>query len=425
MMHVDEWKAFFAAVGYTGGLLLVHPMNAELSQRLLHDMMRIRAVEEAIVVRYSEQKMRCPVHLSIGQEAPSAAAAWYCVHDLAVSGHRAHAHYLAKGGDLSAMIAEIYGKATGCACGKGGSMHLVDERAGFMGSTAIVGGTVPVGVGLALAKWLAKGDDIVCIFIGDAVLETGVFFESANFAVLRRLPVLFLCENNLYSVYSPLTVRQPSGRSLAGVAAGIGLSTSSGDGNDVQAAHDLIAAAVGKIRAGGGPQFVELATYRWREHCGPLYDNDIGYRTVEEFEKWKLRDPVAAFHRPAARSEGHRRQVAQGDRERASTGRSRPPSGSPSSPRSPSRTSALRTFTAHEQDELRRGDPRWACRGPGAGPPRHRVRPGCAGPKGRLWHDDVVAAAVRLRPRVRHADVRERHDRNRRRGGARWLAARF
>ena len=122
-----------------------------------------------------------------------------------------------------------------------------------------------------------------------------MFFESANFAVLRRLPVLFLCENNLYSVYSPLAVRQPSGRSLAGVAAGIGLSTSSGDGNDVQAAHELIAAAVGKIRAGGGPQFVELATYRWREHCGPLYDNDIGYRTVEEFETWKRRDPVAAF----------------------------------------------------------------------------------------------------------------------------------
>jgi pyruvate dehydrogenase E1 component alpha subunit len=107
--------------------------------------------------------------------------------------------------------------------------------------------------------------------------------------------VLFLCENNLYSVYSPLSVRQPPGRSLAAVAAGIGLGASSGDGNDVAAAHDLIAAAVATVRGGGGPQFVELTTYRWREHCGPLFDNDIGYRTVEEFEDWKLRDPIASF----------------------------------------------------------------------------------------------------------------------------------
>ncbi|MBS0546260.1 MAG: thiamine pyrophosphate-dependent dehydrogenase E1 component subunit alpha [Proteobacteria bacterium] len=271
-------------------------MNADLSRRLLRDMIRIRAVEEGIVTRYSQQKMRCPVHLSVGQEGPSVAVgAVLRPTDLAVSGHRAHAHYLAKGGDLPAMIAEIYGKATGCCSGKGGSMHLVDERVGFMGSTAIVGGTVPVGVGLALAKSLGAGDDIVCIFIGDAVLETGVFYESASFAVLRQLPVLFLCENNLYSVYSPLSVRQPEGRSLAGVAAGIGLGTSSGNGNDVAEAYDLIAAAVAKIRSGGGPQFVELATYRWREHCGPLFDNDIGYRTVEEFEDWKARDPIAAF----------------------------------------------------------------------------------------------------------------------------------
>ncbi len=271
-------------------------MNAELSRRLLHGMMRIRAVEEGIVARYNQQKMRCPVHLSVGQEAPSAAAgAVLRPTDLAVSGHRAHAHYLAKGGDLPAMLAEIYGKATGCASGKGGSMHLVDERVGFMGSTAIVGGTVPVGVGLALAQSLRLGDDIVCVFIGDAVIETGVFYESANFAVLRQLPVLFLCENNLYSVYSPLSVRQPPGRSLVHVAAGIGLGTSSGDGNDVAASHDLIAAAVAKIRSGDGPQFVELATYRWREHCGPLFDNDIGYRTVEEFEEWRLRDPIARF----------------------------------------------------------------------------------------------------------------------------------
>ena len=271
-------------------------MSEDLSARLLREMIRIRAVEEAIAARYSEQKMRCPTHLSIGQEAPAAAAgAVLRSTDMAVSGHRAHAHYLAKGGDLPAMIAEIYGKVTGCAKGKGGSMHLIDESAGFMGSTAIVGGTVPVGVGLALSRSILGTDDVVCIFIGDAVLETGVFYEAANFALVRRLPVLFLCENNLYSVYSPLSVRQPPGRSLVAVATGLGLHATGGDGNDVLAAYALIDEAVARIRAGGGPQFVELATYRWREHCGPNFDNDIGYREPSEFAEWQSRDPIARF----------------------------------------------------------------------------------------------------------------------------------
>lgn len=271
-------------------------MRMELPKELLRSMMRIRAVEEAIAAHYGEQKMRCPVHLSIGQEAPSAAAgAVLQADDLAVSGHRAHAHYLAKGGNLNAMIAEIYGKASGCAGGKGGSMHLVDESVGFMGSTAIVGGTVPVGVGLALAQQLKRTGKIVCVFIGDAVMETGVFFEAANFAVVRGLPVLFLCENNLYSVYSPIAVRQPPGRLLTRVAQGVGLSANHGDGNDVRASYDLISKAVERLRGGGGPEFVELATYRWREHCGPFYDNDIGYRTTGEFEEWKARDPILAL----------------------------------------------------------------------------------------------------------------------------------
>jgi pyruvate dehydrogenase E1 component alpha subunit len=268
----------------------------DTSRRLLRDMIRIRKVEEAIAARYSEQKMRCPTHLSIGQEAPAAAAgAVLKATDLAVSGHRAHAHYLAKGGSLPALIAEIYGKATGCSRGKGGSMHLIDESVGFMGSTAIVGGTVPVGVGLALSRAHAGRGEIVCIFIGDAVLETGAFYESANFAATHRLPVLFVCENNLYSVYTPLEVRQPQGRSLAKTAAALGLHAMEGDGNDARAAYALIAAAADRARAGEGPQFVELATYRWREHCGHQYDNHIGYRTEAEFEAWRARDPIELF----------------------------------------------------------------------------------------------------------------------------------
>ena len=269
-------------------------MSPDLCRHLLREMMRIRAVEETIAERYSEQKMRCPTHLSIGQEAPAAAAgAVLMATDMAVSGHRAHAHYLAKGGNLAAMIAEIYGKVTGCSRGKGGSMHLVDETVGFMGSTAIVGGTVPVGVGLALSRAIAAKGEVVCIFMGDAVMETGVFYESANFAAVHRLPVLFVCENNLYSVYSPLEVRQPTDRSIARTAAAMGLTSVSGDGNDVLVSYDLIKAAADRARSGEGPQFVELATYRWREHCGPFYDNTIGYRSEAEFEAWKARDPIA------------------------------------------------------------------------------------------------------------------------------------
>jgi len=270
----------------------------ELSHRLLFSMMRIRAVEETIAARYGEQTMRCPTHLSVGQEAVAAAAgAVLKPTDLAVSGHRAHAHYLAKGGSLKAMIAEIYGKVTGCSRGKGGSMHLIDESAGFMGSTAIVGGTVPVGVGLAYPMKLKKTEQIACVFLGDAVPETGVFFESVNFAVLKQLPVLFCCENNGYSVYSPLTVRQPPGRKLYELVSGFGLKTFHGDGNNVRAVHAALREGVAAIRRGEGPRFYEFETYRWREHCGPNYDNDIGYRDVAEYEAWRLRDPVPALRR--------------------------------------------------------------------------------------------------------------------------------
>lgn len=271
-------------------------MNAATARALIYSMRRIRSVEEMIAERYSEQQIRCPTHLSIGQEGAAAAVGTALRHsDYAVSGHRAHAHYLAKGGDLRAMIAEIYGKATGCARGKGGSMHLVDESVGFMGSTAIVAGTVPVGVGLGYGLKLGGTDRLSCVFFGDAVVEAGVFFESLNFAVLKKLPVLFICENNLYSVYSPLSVRQPPGRKIHELAAAMGLPSQLCDGNDVQKAHEVTTAAVQAIRDGGGPQFIELSTYRWREHCGPMYDNSIGYRTEAEFLAWKGKDPIARF----------------------------------------------------------------------------------------------------------------------------------
>ena len=259
-------------------------------------MKRIRRVEEEIAARYAEWKMRCPTHLSIGQEAVAAAVGSVLQRDdFAVSGHRAHAHYLGKGGNLRAMIAELYGKATGCSRGRGGSMHLIDLAVGFEGSTAIVANSIPVGVGLALAAKLKETGQISCVFFGDGAVEEGVFYESVNFAAVKKLPVLFLCENNLYSVYSPLHVRQPPGRKIHEMARGIGLESGAGDGNDVEAVYRITADAVARIRRGDGPQFLEFHTYRHREHCGPNYDNDIGYRSEEEFQQWKARDPILRY----------------------------------------------------------------------------------------------------------------------------------
>lgn len=256
-------------------------------------MRRIRVVEEEIAARYQEGKMRCPTHLSVGQEAVAAAVA-ECVQptDFAVSTHRGHAHYLAKGGSLKAMIAELYGKATGCSKGKGGSMHLVDLSVGFMGTSAIVGNSIPVGVGLALSAQLKGTDQISCVFFGDGTVEEGVFYESVNFAAVRKLPVLFICENNLYSVYSPLSVRQPKGRSIAAMVSAMGVNVAEGDGNDALECHKILGAAAKAVRSGQGPLFLEFSTYRWREHCGPYFDNDIGYRSQEEFEQWQSKDPI-------------------------------------------------------------------------------------------------------------------------------------
>lgn len=280
---------------------MVHPLeNQENKQghipdevELLFQMKRIRLIEEAIGTKYSEWKMRCPVHLSIGQEGV-AATVGFLLHrdDYAVSGHRAHAHYLGKGGSLKRMIAEIYGKKTGCSAGKGGSMHLIDQSVGFMGSTAIVGGTIPIGVGLAYAIRLKKTQQISCIFLGDGAIEEGVFYEAANFAVLKNLPVLFICENNFYSVYSPLSVRQPEGRQICDVAKGIGLESHTGDGNKSEDLLRLTSQAVTRVREASGPQFLEFTTYRWREHCGPNFDNHIGYRSETEFLDWKVKDPI-------------------------------------------------------------------------------------------------------------------------------------
>lgn len=264
---------------------------------LYQEMARIRLIEEAIADHYSEGEMRCPVHLSIGQEAIAVGVcAALSQTDKVYSTHRSHAHYLAKGGDLYRMLAEIYGKSTGCIGGRGGSMHLMDISVGMVASVPIVASSIPLAVGSALAAKRSGSEDVTVVFIGDASVEEGAFHESANFAALYELPVIFVCENNLYSVYTPLHQRQPD-RPLSDLAEAHGVFSQQGNGNDAEGVHEVTAAAVQRARDGGGPSFLLFDTYRWLEHCGPNYDNDIGYRTEDEYLEWAAGCPVTSLER--------------------------------------------------------------------------------------------------------------------------------
>jgi len=273
----------------------VPDVSAARMRQLLESMWRIRLVEESIAERYSENEMRCPVHLSVGQEA---AATGVChalrPSDPVFTTHRCHAHYLAKGGNLPAMLAELYGKVTGCLGGRGGSMHLMDASVGLLASVPIVASAIPLAVGSALAHKIDGSDAVSVTFLGDASMEEGAFHEAANFARLHDLPVVFVCENNLYSVYTHIARRQPD-RPLVELAAGHRIPAKRIDGNDVVAVFDAAEEAVRRARRGEGPSFLQLDTYRWREHCGPSFDNHIGYRTQEEYESWRRHCPVERF----------------------------------------------------------------------------------------------------------------------------------
>ena len=257
--------------------------------RYYHKLYKIRETELRIAEEYPNQEMRCPVHLSIGQEAPAAAVNIFLKkNDFAISYHRAHAHYIAKDGDLKKMIAEIYGKESGCSSGAGGSMHLIDLKKKFLGSTAIVSSSIPVGVGYAYSMKYYNNDSRICIYIGDASCEEGVFFESLNFAILKKLPILFFCENNKYSVYSSLEQRQPKNRKLYKLAKSFGIESFHLNSKDpIKFCSNLK-----KIMMIKKPLFIEVDTYRFYEHCGPNKDDNLNYRPKKEVEFWTKRDPV-------------------------------------------------------------------------------------------------------------------------------------
>jgi pyruvate dehydrogenase E1 component alpha subunit len=270
-------------------------MNKDLDLALLHKTaLRIRLVETRIAEKYSEGNMRCPVHLSIGQEIPSAIFQQLVKPgDTSISTHRAHAHYLAMGGDLPKMIAEIFGKVTGCSKGRGGSMHLIDLEKGFLGSSAIVGNSIPIGVGVGYAKQLRKDSGVSFVFLGDGATEEGAFFESANFAAVHKLPVVFVLENNLYSVYTGLSPRQPANREITVLSNAIGLKCATVEDSDFKSTYLKMSELIQHAREGSGPALIEIKTYRKLEHCGPNDDDDLGYRPSHELSKFKNIDLVS------------------------------------------------------------------------------------------------------------------------------------
>jgi TPP-dependent pyruvate/acetoin dehydrogenase alpha subunit len=268
-------------------------MTTDFRESLLRDMVRIRRVEETLAELYPAGEMRTPTHFSIGQEAVAVGVCGALrPDDVVYSGHRCHAHYLAKGGDLHGMVAELYGRETGCARGRGGSVHLNDPDVGVIASSAILGQTMAVAVGTALAFTMDGRDQLAVTFFGDGTVEEGIFHETLNFAVMRRAPVLFVCENNGFSTHTRLEVRQPASVSIHARAASYGMPSRLVDGNDVFAVHAAAREAVAHARGGAGPFFLECTTYRWREHVGPQWDYDKGYRTKAEVDAWIARCPI-------------------------------------------------------------------------------------------------------------------------------------
>jgi len=252
----------------------------------------IRSVELLISEKYDAQIFRCPVHLSIGQEAIAVGVSINLkLEDKVVSTHRSHAHYIAKGGDLFSMLSELIGSPLGCCKGRGGSMHIFDKSVGFMASVPIVGSSLPIAVGIALAEKQLSSENIVVAYVGDAALETGAFYESLNLAALKNLPILIVLEDNGYSTYSNKEVRWPDNKNVRVTIEGMGINYYSGSGDDVDEINTQISEVVHNVR-NNKPSLVHLDTFRRYEHCGPSLDDNLGYRKSEEITSYIKRDPI-------------------------------------------------------------------------------------------------------------------------------------
>ncbi len=271
-------------------------INDQTALQLFQTMLFIRLFEEKIISYYPEQEMKTPVHLCIGQEAiPAGVCAHLQAPDTIFSTHRNHGHCLAKGMDVKKLLAEFYGKQTGCCGGRGGSMHPADPTCGILGTSAIVGGSIPLAVGAAWASSMQGTTDVSVAFFGDGASEEGTFHESLNFAALKKIPVIFLCENNSYATASHCSSRQPQNVSISDKAHGYGLPGFQIDGNDVLEVYRVAGEAVTRARKGQGPTLIEAATFRWMAHVGPVDDTKTGHRPAPELASWKKKCPVQQF----------------------------------------------------------------------------------------------------------------------------------
>lgn len=259
----------------------------------LQRMILIRVVEEKIGDMVSQGVVKCPCHLAIGQEAPAVGVAGYVRKgDRVFGAHRSHSHFLALGGSPHGLLAEVQGKDTGVSRGMGGSMHLMDIPNGLYGTVPIVGATIPIAVGAGLAAKMDGNGDMAVSFFGDGATEEGVFHESMNLAAVMKIPVLFVCENNFFSSHLHIALRQPDS-SVCRYAEAHRIAWARADGNDLAAVRAVTREAVEAIRAGEGPRFLELVTYRWRGHVGHREDEDVGVKRKDDLAAWKLRDPIS------------------------------------------------------------------------------------------------------------------------------------
>lgn len=267
-------------------------LPTDLLRAMLWTMLRIRKVEDKVGDLVAQGEIVCPCHLYTGQEAvATGVCASLARSDYVFSTHRSHGHYIGKGGDLRSLMAEMLGKSTGCSRGRGGSMHLACPDKGLPGSSAIVAGTISIAVGAALAATMQGRGEVSVAFFGDGAANEGVFYESLNFASLKKLPVIFVCENNLYSTHMPVS------SCLADVdiyrkAEAFGMPGIRIDGNDVVEVYRTANARVQAARLGDGPVLIECMTYRWRGHVGPNDDLDKGLRSKEELDGWMARCPI-------------------------------------------------------------------------------------------------------------------------------------
>jgi pyruvate dehydrogenase E1 component alpha subunit len=274
--------------------------SKELLKKLYRTMVRIRSCEESLVQPIINGDVRGPVHLYSGEEAiATGVCAALEKKDYIFSTHRSHGHYLAKGGDMPGLIAEVYGKEIGCSRGRGGSMHLIAPEKGMMGSAPIVAGTISLALGAALASSIRKEKRVTVSFFGDGAAGEGVLYESLNFAALKNLPIIFACENNLYSTHLPIEECRVDDN-IFKIGTPFCIESYRVDGNDILQVYETANKAVKKCREGQGPVFLEFKTYRMRGHVGPD-DNIQGAHTdirpEKEVAKWQKKDPINKFER--------------------------------------------------------------------------------------------------------------------------------